>query len=125
MGGGAVAGQNLGANKIERTHRTAIWASLLGIIITGIITSFALLFPEYIIQIFINQKEVIEIGKKMVYIISPSFIAIAISMGLNTVFAGSGYNLPYLVSGIASRWFFQIPYSALVIYVLHLPINYV
>ncbi len=125
MGGSAVAGQNLGVNKIERTHLTAIWASLLGIFITGIIASFALLFPEYIIKIFIDQREVIEIGKKMVYIISPSFIAVAISMGLNTVFAGSGYNLPYLVSGITSRWFFQIPYSALVVYVLTLPIIYI
>ncbi|MDD3656890.1 MAG: MATE family efflux transporter [Atribacterota bacterium] len=125
MGGSTVAGQNLGANKIERTHRTAIWASLLGIFITGIIASFTLLFPEFIIKIFINQREVIEIGKKMVYIISPSFIAVAISMGLNTVFAGSGYNFPYLFSGIASRWFFQIPYSALVVYVLHLPITYI
>ncbi|HOR43017.1 MAG TPA: MATE family efflux transporter, partial [Atribacterota bacterium] len=53
------------------------------------------------------------------------FIAVAISMGLNTVFTGSGYNLPYLVSGIASRWLFQVPYSALVVYVLHLPITYI
>jgi Na+-driven multidrug efflux pump len=46
-------------------------------------------------------------------------------MGLNTVFSGSGYNLPYMVSGIVSRWFFQIPFSALVVYVFHLPISYI
>ncbi|MDD3539270.1 MAG: MATE family efflux transporter, partial [Atribacterota bacterium] len=125
MGGSAVAGQNLGANKIERTRRTAIYASFLGIFITGIISSFTLTFPEQIIQLFINQREVIEIGKPMIYIITPSFIAVAISMGLNTVFAGSGYNLPYLISGIISRWFFQVPYSALVVYRWHLPIAYI
>lgn len=125
MGGSAVAGQNLGANQIERTRQTAIWSSWLGILITAVIASLALLFPEFILRIFIDQKEVIEIGKKMVYIISPSFIAVAISMGLNTVFAGSGYNLPYLISGIVSRWLFQIPYSALVIYFFHLPITYI
>jgi len=125
MGGSAVTGQNLGANQIDRTHRTAICAAFLGIIITGIIASIALIFPAQIIQIFINQNEVIEIGKNMIYIIAPSFIAVAISMGLNTVFAGSGYNLPYLVSGVASRWFFQVPYSALVVYIFHLPIPYI
>ena len=125
MGGSAVTGQNLGANHIERTRQAAIWASLLGVFITGILTSFALLFPEAILRIFIDQREVIEIGKKMIYILSPSFIAVAISMGLNTVFAGSGYNLPYLISGVVSRWFFQIPFSALVIYVFHLPITYI
>ncbi len=125
MGGSAVTGQNLGANNIERTHRTAVYASFLGIIITSIIASLSFLFPEAIMRIFINQQEVIEIGRKMIYIISPSFIAVAISMGLNTVFTGSGYNLPYLVSGIASRWLFQVPYSALVVYVLHLPITYI
>lgn len=125
MGGSAVTGQNLGANHIERTRQTAIWASLLGIVITGVVTSFTLLFPEAILRIFIDQREVIEIGKKMIYILSPSFIAVAISMGLNTVFAGSGYNLPYLISGVVSRWFFQIPFSTLVIYVFHLPITYI
>jgi putative MATE family efflux protein len=125
MGGSAVAGQNLGVNHIERTRQTAIWASLLGILITGIVTSLTLLFPEAILKIFIDQKEVIEIGRKMIYVLSPSFIAVAISMGLNTVFAGSGYNLPYLISGIVSRWLFQIPFSALVIYVFHLPITYI
>lgn len=125
MGGSAVTGQNLGANQIKRTQLTAIWASWLGIFITAIIASVAILFPEFILKIFIDQKEVLEIGRKMVYIISPSFIAVAISMGLNTVFAGSGYNLPYLISGITSRWIFQVPYSALIIYVLHLSITYI
>ena len=125
MGGSAITGQNLGANQIDRTHRTAIYAAFLGIIITSIITTITFIFPEQIIQIFINQNEIIEIGKNMIYIIAPSFIAVAISMGLNTVFAGSGYNLPYLVSGVTSRWFFQVPYSALVVYVFHLPIPYI
>jgi putative MATE family efflux protein len=125
LGGSAVAGQNLGANQIERTHQTALWATVFGIIITSLIASVAILFPEYIIKIFVNQNQVIEMGKKMIYIISPSFIAIAISMGLNTVFSASGYNLPYMVSGIISRWFFQIPFSALAVYVLHRPIAFI
>lgn len=125
MGGSAVTGQNLGANQIERTHCTALYAVFFGIIITGTLAAIALFFPESIIRIFINQAEVIEVGKEMIYIISPSFMAIAISMGLNTVFAGSGFNLPYLVSGILSRWFFQIPYSAMIVYFFHLPISYI
>jgi putative MATE family efflux protein len=125
MGGSAVAGQNLGANQINRTHQTALWAAFLGSIITGIIAAVTVIFPEQIIQLFINQSQVIEIGTKMIYIIAPSFIAVALSMGLNTVFTGSGYNLPYLVSGIVSRWFFQIPYSALVVYIFLLPISYI
>lgn len=125
LGGSAVAGQNLGANQIDRTHQAALWAVFLGIIITGIIASVTILFPENIIQIFVNEAQVIEIGKNMIYIISPSFIAVAISMGLNTVFAGSGYNLPYMIAGVVSRWCFQIPFSALVVYIFHLPISYI
>ncbi len=125
MGGSAVTGQNLGANQIDRTHQTAMVTAFLGSIITAIIATVTLVFPEQIIQVFINQSQVIDMGKKMIYIISPSFIAVAISMGLNTVFSGSGYNLPYLISGIISRWVFQIPFSALVVYVFHLPILYI
>jgi len=125
MGGSAVAGQNLGADLVERTHKTALWAVLIGSIITAIIAFVTILFPEQIIKIFVNQPQVIEIGKKMIYIISPSFIAVSISMGLNTVFSGSGFNLPYLIAGIFSRWVFQIPFSALIVYVFHLPISFI
>src|SRR6056297_76308 len=125
MGGSAVAGQNLGANQTERTHKTALWAVIVGIIITGIIAAVTVIFPEQIIRLFVNNNQVVEIGKNMIYIIAPSFVAIALSMGLNTVFSGSGYNFPYLMSGIASRWLFQIPFSALVVYVFNLPISYI
>jgi putative MATE family efflux protein len=125
MGGSTVSGQNLGANQINRTHMTALWTAFLGSIITSIIALVTVFFPEQIIRLFINQNEVVEIGKNMIYIIAPSFIAIALSMGLNTVFSGSGYNLPYLISGIISRWCFQIPYSALIVYIFHLPISYI
>ena len=125
MGGSAVAGQNLGANQINRTHRTALWTAFLGSIITGIIAAVTVIFPEQIIRLFVNNNQVVEIGKNMIYIIAPSFVAIALSMGLNTVFSGSGYNFPYLMSGIASRWLFQIPFSALVVYVFNLPISFI
>jgi len=125
MGGSAVAGQNLGANQINRTHRTALWTAFIGSIITGIIAAVTVIFPEQIIRLFVNNNQVVEIGKNMIYIIAPSFVAIALSMGLNTVFSGSGYNFPYLMSGIASRWLFQIPFSALVVYVFNLPIFFI
>ncbi len=125
MGGSTLSGQNLGTNQINRTHMTALWTAFLGSIITGIIALITVFFPEQIIRLFINQNEVVEIGKNMIYIIAPSFIAIALSMGFNTVFSGSGYNLPYLISGIISRWCFQIPYSALIVYIFHLPISYI
>ena len=125
MGGSAVAGQNLGANQINRTHRTALWTAFIGSIITGIIAAVTVIFPEQIIRLFVNNNQVVEIGKNMIYIIAPSFVAIALSMGLNTVFSGSGYNFPYLMSGIASRWLFQIPFSALVVYVFNLPISFI
>jgi len=125
MGGSAVAGQNLGANQINRTHQTALWTAFIGSIITGIIAAVTVIFPEQIIRLFVNNNQVVEIGKNMIYIIAPSFVAIALSMGLNTVFSGSGYNFPYLMSGIASRWLFQIPFSALVVYVFNLPIFFI
>ena len=117
LGGSAVTGQNLGANQIGRTRQAARSAVFLGIVATGIITIIAVIFPEQVIHLFIKQTNVVSIGKQMIYIISPSFIAVAISMGLNTVFAGSGYNLPYLIASITSRWLFQIPFSAFVVYI--------
>ncbi len=123
MGGSTIVGQNLGAKDVERADKTAKTAAKICVGIVGVCSIFALLFPAEIMKIFVDDRNVIEIGIPMIRIIMPGMIALGVLFGLGTVFSGSGYNIPFLVSSLISRWIVQVPLLLLVVYVFRLPIE--
>ncbi|WP_432665633.1 MATE family efflux transporter [Wukongibacter baidiensis] len=123
MGGSTIVGQNLGAQDVERADKTAKIAAKICVGIVSICSIFALAFPAQIMKIFVDDRNVIDIGIPMIRIIMPGMIALGVLFGLGTVFSGSGYNLPFLVSSLISRWIVQVPLLLLVVYALKLPIE--
>ncbi|WP_252872754.1 MATE family efflux transporter [Clostridium botulinum] len=122
MGASAIIGQCLGANKTEKAKEAATKAGLLGIIIMIFSAILILVFPDFIMKIFISNDEVISIGTSMLRIISLGLIAMGLTMGIGSVFPGSGYNLPYFIASFIARWCGQIPLLYLVVRVIKLPI---
>ncbi|MBU5438987.1 MATE family efflux transporter [Tissierella sp. MSJ-40] len=122
MGASTIVGQALGANDIDRAKETARFSSLINVIMMGVLTLFAIIFPEQIMKIFINDPDVILIGNTMVRVLTPALILAGISMGLGTVFTGSGHNIPFLIASILSRWAIQVPILYFSTRVFHLPI---
>lgn len=125
MGGSAIVGQCLGANKVERARDTAKKASMLGAFFMSITVFIVGLFPQFIIKIFSNDIQVINIGIPMLRIVALGIIAMAIIMGLGTVFSGSGYTLPFFIASLVSRWIIQLPILCIVVILLKLPIMYI
>lgn len=122
MGSSTIVGQNLGIDNIDRANDTAKAASKLGVSLMSIFVILGVLFPESIIKIFVSETEVIKEGALMLRIVLPSMLALGAMFGIGSVFSGSGYNLPFLVSSVLSRWGVQIPVSALMVYHFSAPI---
>ncbi|MCP4177784.1 MAG: MATE family efflux transporter, partial [bacterium] len=125
MGAGTITGQNLGNDNIQRAEKTAIAAATFGFLIMIIISTISLIFPEAIMLIFVSDPQVVEIGKQLIRITIPTFSLFAISHGLGAVFSGSGKNTPLLISGIVSKWIFQLPFMLVCVLLLKLDIVYV
>lgn len=125
MGSSTIVGQALGAEDIDRAKDTAKFASLLNASIMGVFTILAIIFPEKIMKIFIDDINVIKVGKSMIQITTPALIIGGAAMGLASVFSGSGHNTPLLISSVVARWIVQIPTLYIVTKVLHLPVIYV
>lgn len=125
MGSSAIIGQCLGAENIERARDTARFAALLNFIMMSIISIVAILFPQQVMKIFIDDPNVIEVGKSMIQIMIPALALGGAAMGLGSVFPGSGHNIPFLLSSLISRWGVQIPLLFLVTRVLNLSVLYV
>ncbi len=125
MGAGTIVGQNLGSDNIKRAEKTSVAAAGFGFIIMIVISAITIIFPEQIIMIFSKESQVVEIGKQLIQITIPGFSLLAITFGLGAVFSGAGKNTPLLVSGIVSKWLFQLPFLVVCVFILKLDIIYV
>lgn len=125
MGCSTIVGQCLGSENIDRATATAKSASLLGSLLMATVSIIAMFFPTEIMSIFINDNAVIEVGIPLIRIILPASIFAGIMMGFGSVFSGSGYNKPYLISSFVGRWLVQIPIMYVAVNILSLNVNWV
>lgn len=125
MGSSSIVGQCLGGEALKRAKSTATYAALYGGIMMILVSILTYIFPAEIMEIFIKDESVIAIGIPMLRIITPGLIMASVMMGYGSVFSGSGYNFPYLISSIAGRWGGQIPLLFIAVYVLKLPLMWV
>lgn len=125
IGGSAIVGQCLGADNIDRAKETAKITSAINVGLMAVVSIIAMIFPRQLMRIFIDDPVVIATGISMIRIFMPALIAAGIASGLGIVFSGAGYNMPFLVSSIVSRWVVQLPFLFIVVSALHLPTSYV
>ncbi len=124
QGGSTVVGQNVGANRVDRAIEASSVASKLGFIsmlLISIITFFA---APQIVAVFSDNKEVYQVGGQALRVIVFGMPVIAVYMGRATIFTGTGYTIPFLISGAIGQWAIQIPCVILFTRVLELPFIY-
>lgn len=120
----AMIGQALGSEQVDIAEKTANISAKLNIIVLSIFSAIAILVPQWFMNLFTDEKLVIETGIPMIRVLIPSIILTGWSLGLGSVFSGSGHNTPYLLSSIISRWVVQIPLLYIATSILNLPILY-
>lgn len=123
--GGAVVGQNLGANKTDRAQKTAHAATWMGFITASVATICVMFLAPNIVRLFVKEADVIKTGALFLRITTPGLLFFSFAMGLGSVFPGSGYNLPWMICGITSRWGVQLPWMLLTAFWLKLSFPYV
>ncbi|MBN2899274.1 MAG: MATE family efflux transporter [Clostridia bacterium] len=122
MGAGAMTGQALGDENIERAEKTVKTAARIGFMVATFFGILAIAFAENIMHVFTTDTEVITLGAPMIRIFAPSLMVLAIGFGFGAVFNASGYNLPYFIATIISKWVFHVPVLVLGVVVLKWPI---
>jgi len=108
-----VAGQNFGANKIDRVRRTIRDGLIIHIIGTILISSLTYFFGPYLIELFSDDTNVIEIGYSFIKFLAPVWITFACVEVLSSCIRACGDSLrPMLVTAICIC-LFRIIYIAL------------
>ena len=104
-----IIGQNLGAKKVHRAVQSVKVSFALVLTIMTIGTILVFLFGSSLIRLFINDPEVIEIGRRMMRITSFAAAVFAVLFVFIGVFNGSGHTRPAMLFNISRLWFFRIP----------------
>jgi putative MATE family efflux protein len=123
LGASAIVGQNLGAGKPRRAELTARKAALLGLGISLAISAVELVFRQQIMSLFGKSAEVKAKGAEVLAYFAASQPFIATAIALSSAFYGSGNTWPPTIAGLLTSWAFQIPLSAVFVYVLRLEVN--
>ncbi len=120
-GGGAIVGQNLGANNVARAEDTAYAAAKLGMIMIGSLTAIVMIFAPNIVKVFVEDPAVHSVGGIILRITMLGATIFSIALSLSCVFSGSGYNFPFMISSVVAKWIIQIPFLYITIVVYKLP----
>jgi len=115
MGGSSIVGQSLGAEDIPRAKKAAYLAAVISSAIMFLFTLVVFLWGGQLISLFDTNPEVVGYGRDFLVYGSFGLIFIGVAFGLSAVFSGSGYNFPFLIGGLVSKWLLQIPFLIIVV----------
>jgi putative MATE family efflux protein len=119
LGASAIVGQNLGAKKKERAHEAVVKATLLVMVLTGILALFEFIFAEQILGLFTRDPGVVATGITLVRLLVIAQVMIAMHIVMSSAFWGSGNTWPPTVIAGIIEWGVQIPLILVAIHVLH------
>jgi Na+-driven multidrug efflux pump len=125
LGSSAIVGQSMGAGKLDRAAATSRKAALVALGIALSLSVVEIVFARHIMGLFGKSQAVQEMGARVLvfFAIGQPFVATAIA--LSSAFFGSGNTWPPTITGLLTAWVFQIPLTAILVYVLDKPAWYI
>lgn len=105
----AIVGQNMGANRPDRSYQATITAAWIAAIITSLFFILFSLFPEPVLRIFSQDLELLKQFSPLL----PLFAFLQITGALASIFGapllGTGYLKVSLYVSLVTTWIFQLP----------------
>ena len=107
----AMVGQNLGGGKPERAEKAAWTAAGLAFTVMIGLGVMLFLWPEPLVNIFIEEKgtAVLDMGSQYVRIASFGYAFMALMSVINGGFRGAGHTRTAMVFSIISLWVIRVP----------------
>lgn len=84
------AGQNIGAKKMDRVEKGTRDGLIIALTVSSVITLTILFFGHYLVGFFTNTGELIDLSVRMMRILAPGYVAMAITQSLSGVMRGAG-----------------------------------
>lgn len=106
-----LAGQNIGANKMDRVKEILKWGIIFTAIITAAISICTVSIPQAILSLFGFDRGSagIEIGIQYLRIVGASYICLSVLLVVSGVFNGAGQSVVSMALALLSLWVVRLP----------------
>jgi len=105
----AIAAQNIGAGKYHRVREVTRWASIMSLIITGIVTAVVINFPTTLLKMFTDDISVLSEGAAILKILAIYYVPFGFMWVFNGVIRGAGNTLVTMFISIFNLWIVRVP----------------
>ncbi len=102
-------GQNVGARKYDRVTKGAKQGTLLAAATSATITIIILIFGKYLMGIFTETKELVNMSVYMMRILAVGYIAMAVTQSLAGVMRGAGDTLTPMWISLCTTVLIRVP----------------
>lgn len=102
-------GQNVGAKKYDRCTKGAKQGVLLAVICSTFITTIILLFGKYLMMIFTDTEELVELSVYVMRILAIGYIAMAVTQSLSGVMRGAGDTVTPMWISLCTTILIRVP----------------
>jgi len=106
-------GQNLGANRPERIKKGLRDTLLMTAGFTLIISLVTVFFGRYLMMMFTNDPEVVELGRQYLVVIGSFYILFTTMFVFTGILRGAGDTFIPMIFTLLSLWLFRVPVAYL------------
>lgn len=103
------AGQNIGARRIDRVEQGTKKGLQLGLSVSVALVALILLFGRYLMGMFTQTEQVIELGQQMLFTLAIGYIAMAVTQILSGVMRGAGDTMTPMWISIITTVVIRVP----------------
>lgn len=101
-------GQNIGAGRLDRVEQGTKDGTKIAVTVSTIITILLLIFGKYLMNVFTDTAELVELSIHMMRILAVGYVAMAITQCLSGVMRGAGDTITPMWISLAVV-FFRVP----------------
>ncbi len=115
------AGQNVGARKMDRVTQGAKQGTIMAVLCSAIITGIILLFGKYLMRIFTDTPELVDMSYYMMCILAVGYIAMAVTQSLSGVMRGAGDTITPMWISLCTTVLVRVPLAYGISYLTRTP----
>lgn len=110
------AGQNIGAKKMDRVNKGTKQGTLIAVGVSTVITILILIFGKYIMRVFTDTMELVDLSMRMMRILAVGYIAVAVTQSLSGVMRGAGDTMTPMWISLITTVIIRVPIAYSIAY---------
>ncbi|WP_346962044.1 MATE family efflux transporter, partial [Clostridium sp.] len=103
------AGQNIGAKKMDRVDKGTKDGTMIAVGVSTTITILILIFGKYLMGVFTDTTELVDLSMHMMRILAVGYIAMAVTQSLSGVMRGAGDTMTPMWISLITTVILRVP----------------